>query len=277
MPEARKHLSPQVEREVVVRSGRRCCLCVFLDGDTRHRKGQIAHLNRKRSDNRFANLVWLCLEHHDEYDSRTSQSKGLTIDEVRHYRDKLLRLVQGERAIWPETIAIDFIDDSPSELDAAALPNTRQPGWRYPLWQVADRFQLFAYKAPMFDGVCLIERIDLPDDRVVIACAQPPGNPGTSITNCAEKIASQVCARFEIPVEQLVWLENYPGLSPDEWDLVTFAEATPDGQLEGPNWTPMTDAAWLALGLRVDGTIKADAFDLVSNIIKLFDRCDEDA
>jgi hypothetical protein len=37
------------------------------------------------------NLVWLCLEHHDEFDSHTSQSKGLTPEEVRAYRDRLYK------------------------------------------------------------------------------------------------------------------------------------------------------------------------------------------
>lgn len=31
----------------------------------------------------------MCLAHHDEYDSKTSQSKGLTMGEVRRYRDEL--------------------------------------------------------------------------------------------------------------------------------------------------------------------------------------------
>ncbi len=37
----------------------------------------------------LANLVFLCLEHHDEFDGRTSQSKGLSAHEVKHYRAKL--------------------------------------------------------------------------------------------------------------------------------------------------------------------------------------------
>jgi len=70
-------------------SRRRCCLCVFLFNREEVRKGQIAHLNGDASDNDFGNLVWLCLDHHDEYDGRTSQSKGFTRSEVRTYRDQL--------------------------------------------------------------------------------------------------------------------------------------------------------------------------------------------
>jgi ribosomal protein L15E len=47
-------------------------------------KGQIAHVDHDATNNDPDNLVWLCLDHHDQNDSRTSQSKGLTISELRH-------------------------------------------------------------------------------------------------------------------------------------------------------------------------------------------------
>ncbi len=78
-----------IEKDVMIASRRRCCLCVFLNNRNEVRKGQIAHLNRDSGDSRFENLVYLCLEHHDEYDSRPSQSKALLFEEVRDYRDRL--------------------------------------------------------------------------------------------------------------------------------------------------------------------------------------------
>ena len=68
---------------------RRCCICVALTGDLSEKKGQIAHLDRDSSNSNPDNLAFLCLEHHDEYDSRASQSKGLTIEEVKRYRAEL--------------------------------------------------------------------------------------------------------------------------------------------------------------------------------------------
>lgn len=62
---------------------------MFLDWKDEERKGQIAHLNSDHSDSRFENLVWLCFEHHDNFDSKTSQSKNYTQIEVRDYRDQL--------------------------------------------------------------------------------------------------------------------------------------------------------------------------------------------
>ncbi|EOX1558264.1 HNH endonuclease [Vibrio cholerae] len=86
---ARKSITPTNQAEVVIKSRRRCALCVGLDGNTNERPGQIAHLNGDHSDNRLENLVWLCLEHHDKFDSKTSQTKNYTQIEVRTYRDNL--------------------------------------------------------------------------------------------------------------------------------------------------------------------------------------------
>jgi hypothetical protein len=69
-----------------VNSGRRCCLCFGLSGDFSQKRGQIAHLDKNPSNANPDNLVFLCLDHHDQYDSRTSQSKGITIHEIRYYR-----------------------------------------------------------------------------------------------------------------------------------------------------------------------------------------------
>ena len=85
----RRLIPPVVQADVVIKSRRRCPLCVFLDGNESERPGQIAHLNGDNSDSRFENLVWLCLEHHDKFDSKTSQTKNYTQVEVKSYREKL--------------------------------------------------------------------------------------------------------------------------------------------------------------------------------------------
>ena len=85
----RKDPTPEVVRQVLVASRRRCCICFGLHKDLRVKTGQLAHLNRDRSDSDAANLAFMCLEHHDWFDSKTSQSKGPTVGEARHYRDEL--------------------------------------------------------------------------------------------------------------------------------------------------------------------------------------------
>ena len=85
----RPRIPQSVVQTVLIKSRRRCCLCVFLENDSSKKQGRIAHLNHDPADNSQENLVYLCLPHHDEYDTRSSQSKGLTEQEVTHYRDLL--------------------------------------------------------------------------------------------------------------------------------------------------------------------------------------------
>ena len=86
---SRKHVNQTTQADIVIKSKRRCALCFGLNDDLSERSGQIAHLNGDNSDGRFDNLVWLCLEHHDKFDSKTSQTKNYTPLEVRSYRDNL--------------------------------------------------------------------------------------------------------------------------------------------------------------------------------------------
>lgn len=78
-----------VVAEVLTASRRRCCVCFALRSDDTEKRGQIAHLDHNRSNGTKDNLAFLCLEHHDQYDSRTSQSKGMTLVEVKRYRTLL--------------------------------------------------------------------------------------------------------------------------------------------------------------------------------------------
>lgn len=272
-----------VEKDVLLASRRRCCLCVFLHHRDEVHRGQIAHLNHNASDSRFANLVWLCLDHHDEYDGRTSQSKGLTTDEVREYRDRLyaqnnpeanqeilkhILLAEGtELTPLPPTSDYEKLRASfPKELSFTAAP------WRYPLWQVANEPEYFVYKAGnRSDGICLIERIDLPDGRIVIACIETAGNPGNSITNCVEELCFQVCERFEIPADRLVWLEHYDYYEEQEWNLVTFTQIPPKGPFANPKWIIMTPELWQELRLRPIKKLRQWYGHFHSKLTKLFD------
>lgn len=237
----RKPLSERIATEVLVASRRRCCLCFYLLSKNTVCRGQIAHLNRKRDDDRFENLVWLCFDHHDEFDSRTSQSKGLLPTEVRHYRDRLIEeLRQTDPPPAYETA------QAAKEVVAEEKPRPWRHAWRFPLWLVADQPALFAYSAPGADGVCAIERVNLPDGRIVIACVQTVGNPGKSITNGAEYVFEQVCERFELPRDKIVWLENYDFFERDVWREVRFSL---NGEASDPKWTVMTPELWEALGL----------------------------
>lgn len=80
--------------EVLRLSSRRCAFCFGLQHDFSQKKGQIAHLNHNNADNTLPNLVYLCLQHHEEYDSSSRQSKQLTSGEALVYRNELYTLVK---------------------------------------------------------------------------------------------------------------------------------------------------------------------------------------
>lgn len=84
-----RSIPKSIETKVLTQSKRRCCLCFGLHNDMSEKAGQIAHLDGNPSNNRFENLAFLCLKHHDEYDGSTSQSKGYTIQEAKEYRTRL--------------------------------------------------------------------------------------------------------------------------------------------------------------------------------------------
>ncbi len=85
----RKRQSPATEADVLVLSRRRCCICFGLHRDVSIKQGQIAHLDQNPSNAAPDNLAFLCLSHHDQYDSKTSQSKNFTVSEVKLYRHEL--------------------------------------------------------------------------------------------------------------------------------------------------------------------------------------------
>lgn len=110
---SRKAITPESEVEVLTNSRRRCAFCFCLNNDFKIKKGQIAHIDRDNSNSNIENLVFLCLEHHDEYDTLTSQSKGLKPKEIKNYRDKLYEHVK----LWEQINGSEF-----------SLPRTQKTG-----------------------------------------------------------------------------------------------------------------------------------------------------
>lgn len=86
---ARASLPRAIETAVLVQSRRRCCICFGLDRDTRLKSGQIAHLDQNAANNQEDNLAFLCFDHHDAYDSKTSQRKNFTLGEIKEFRREL--------------------------------------------------------------------------------------------------------------------------------------------------------------------------------------------
>lgn len=120
---ARATIPPEVIADVLVTSRRRCCVCFGLSNDAEEKKGQVAHIDRDASNSARDNLVFLCFDHHDQYDSRTSQSRALTVEEVRRYRAQLDRFVA-------QSLPLSDVD-----VARALLAGLDRPAFRTPFHQ----------------------------------------------------------------------------------------------------------------------------------------------
>lgn len=127
---ARAKTPKSTETELLLASRRRCALCFGLNGDHAPKSGQIAHIDRDPANPAFDNLAWLCLNHHDEYDTRRSQSKGFTPDELRRYRNETHAFVAGVRAQIDPGRATLTLSEEAVEL-AGLLSHRSRNGYRF--------------------------------------------------------------------------------------------------------------------------------------------------
>lgn len=98
-PVARRSIPVETETKLLISCARRCALCYGLEGQLFRKQGQIAHADQEANNNAESNLVFLCLHHHDEYDSATSQSKGITKAELLEYKRQLLIAITAKEHI----------------------------------------------------------------------------------------------------------------------------------------------------------------------------------
>jgi hypothetical protein len=154
-------LQSKTQDQVLVLSRRRCCICFGLESDLKEKPGQIAHLDHDPANNDLDNLAWLCLPHHDRYDGKTSQSKGLRPSEVKHYRKELYdRIAAGLPGdTQPIRLAIPAQEQSEEE----TLPN---------VGSLRPEIAIVSYQRQLFRRISLIG----PEADVVQAVLLPFSN-----------------------------------------------------------------------------------------------------
>ena len=121
---------------------------------------------------------------------------------------------------------------------------------------VVDRYRFRGFHG--CDAWYALDILKANEGRTVVIATEVEDNPGTSVTNAAEELACQVCVEFSIDPSQLVWIEHYGYPAPGElkrhprtYDLVTFtiSPAARGAVFRQPQWRPMRNEDWLALGL----------------------------
>jgi hypothetical protein len=122
-----------------------------------------------------------------------------------------------------------------------------------------------------------LEIIELSDRRTVVIATELSDNPGVSVTNFAEKLATLVCNMFSIDLATLVRVEHYPadpcpvcaGTGKGKYascpvcqgrgtrreaasnDLVSFKieKVRDEWHFADPQWRPMKESNWRELHL----------------------------
>ncbi|MEW6076564.1 MAG: hypothetical protein AB1724_02000 [Thermodesulfobacteriota bacterium] len=90
MEKKRKPIPKDIELCILFKSKRRCALCFHYNCDLCVKEGQIAHIDRNPENCVEENLAWLCLLHHNQYDTRPSQSKSFQKSELAKAKADLL-------------------------------------------------------------------------------------------------------------------------------------------------------------------------------------------
>lgn len=113
----RRKAIPQVTiTDILYASARRCIYCFGLNQNLEVKDGQIAHLDRNPSNNKFQNLAWMCQPHHNDYDTKRRQTKDYNIDEALKYREELYALIERKRIEASKSLIVPLVPEpSPSK------------------------------------------------------------------------------------------------------------------------------------------------------------------
>lgn len=101
------NLSDAVTTDLLNKCRRRCCMCYSLDRDNRQKNGRIVYLDSNTKNDSIDNLAYLCLDHHNAFESRMSQSKNYTSGELFSYKTELERYIFTE---WNKPILSSEIE-----------------------------------------------------------------------------------------------------------------------------------------------------------------------
>ena len=84
------------------------------------------------------------------------------------------------------------------------------------------------------------------EGKMRVTVKELPDNPGMSICNAFEDLFTQVCDLFELPPDEVEWVEHWPAWTakeggynrPEEdWHRVEFDLV--NGRATNPRWTPL--------------------------------------
>ena len=95
------------------------------------------------------------------------------------------------------------------------------------------------------ESCCDIQAHKRGDGKYVFIATELPDNPGTSVTNYAEHLATAMRRQYGLKPQEMIWIEHYPEAKDrrkEDFDLVRFV-ATDGDSFGSPVWTRLTEQA----------------------------------
>ena|SRR5207249_2613742 len=103
----------------------------------------------------------------------------------------------------------------------------------------------YNYKGFWSDSYCDIEAHRRSDGKFIFVATELPDNPGTSVTNYAEHLATAMLRQYGLKPADVIWIEHYPKSKDhqkEDFDLVRFLGMEGDA-FRTPVWTRITEQA----------------------------------
>lgn len=135
----RPSIPPKTQVTILSKCRRRCAFCYYFEFDTSLKKGQIAHIDRNRNNNVENNLVYLCLPHHDDYDTKSIQTKRYTPEELAEAKRELETFIEKKHSSIVSLLASDKIEPlaKKSKINRVSVEVYKI---RYPIYQAFRDF-----------------------------------------------------------------------------------------------------------------------------------------
>ena len=95
------------------------------------------------------------------------------------------------------------------------------------------------------DSCCDIEVHRRGDGKYVFVATELHDNPGTSVTNFAEHLATAMRRQYGLKPDEVIWIEHYPEAKnrrKEDFDLVRFLGMEGES-FRTPVWTRITEQA----------------------------------
>ncbi len=175
----RKKIPKEIADELIFKSDRKCCVCKELGK-------QIHHIDGDTENSNVENLVFLCLNHHDEVSKSGGISRNLSPGLLRKYRSLLFQSVIEERRVTPSAkVEVNSTKSQTEEstfqqaYDASVVRSIHDSLWTldYEDWNTVrewiSRLDQYTYRVGETAALYIL------DAMYDIACRARRGMPGT--------------------------------------------------------------------------------------------------